>query len=172
MLEQIQNIANIVTCLSLLLYVIVGLISGIISFVDSKNRTGDTFIWDPNEDILKSFKVIYRESYGRYKSNTLLICGNNILLDIKGYKIYYENGKYIKEEQLFYYKKLLTTECILFSELIPEGMPNIIIEWRTPNFMKGSLPIQYNGLSGNIFEQIEYKHTFKSFFYCMFNRNI
>lgn len=171
--------ASFATCASLLVYILVALISGFISFAHSKRYNGELFIWNPSKEIIKKYYIVHNEVYDIYSEclEKLMIASDDILLNIKAFyiefrggKIFKNTSKFIKKEEIFYYKRLSPKECIIFSTFLPEGMPSFALEWETPTFMKVSLILQYNGRDGNIYESIVYKHTIKSFFYYLFKR--
>lgn len=168
-------LSSIATCISLLLYIIGNFISGLLSFHYSKRYNGELFVWHPNEETLKNYYIIHKEE--GYIPNEdggvdkLMIASEGILLNVKAFQVSWEKGNvFRKEKELFSYNRLSQKECIVLSTLLPEGIPNIKLEWETPTYMKASLILSYNGRTGNIYESIEYKHNIKSFIYYVFNR--
>lgn len=181
-------VASIATCISVLSYVIGNFISGLLSFFYSKRYNGELFVWNPNKDILKNYYVVHNEvgyipyeeedyisyeeeDYIREKGlDKLMIASESVLLNVKAFYIGYEKDKFKKKDEIFFCDRLSPKECIVFITLLPEGIPNITLEWETPTFMKASLILSYNGKTGNIYESVIYKNTIRSFIIYLFNR--
>lgn len=180
-MEKIQfwgYLSSIATCISLILYVIGNLISGILAFIYSKRYNGEVFIWNPNNKILDNYFIIHDEEHNILNSSPdkLIIASESDLLNVKAFNICYKKRKFWdkyrfkKEGKIFSYNRLTPKECILLSTNIPEGIPNIRLEWETITYMKATLILNYNGRIGNIYERISYKRTIKSLIYCLFNK--
>lgn len=175
-IEFWSYLSSIAACISLLLYIIGNCISGIISFLYYRRNTGEVFIWNPNEEIISEYHLIHTENNllpnecNDSLDNKLMISSENTLLNLKAYRISYEHEKFKKAKIIFSYKRLSYRECIIFNTQLSEGIPNVILEWETPTYMKASMTISYNGKVGNEYESIVYKRTIKSFIYHMFNK--
>lgn len=167
-------LSSIATCISLLLYIIGNFISGLLSLRYSKRYNGELFVWQPNEEMLKNFYIVHKEEgyIPDYDSgiDKLMISSEGVLLNVKAFQVIWEEGNdFRKEKEIFSYKRLSQKECIVLSTLLPEGIPNIKLEWETPTYTKASLILAYNGRTGNIYENIEYKHNIRSVIFYLFS---
>lgn len=189
-IEYWGYLASIATCVSLLIYIFGNLIAGLISFIYANRYNNELFVWNPDKNILRDFYIVREEidetqedrfaeieelrepdRIEAYNSiDKLLIASNEVLINIKAYSLVYKNDRPIKNKELFSYDRLSPRESILFVTFLPEGCPSTVLEWETPNFMRATLYVSYNGKDGNICENIRYAHTFKSFIYYLFNK--
>lgn len=168
-LQNLGGIASIATCLSLILYITGFLWAGLLSLIHAKRSLGELFIWSPEEKFIENYYIVNNEYTGEETTDKLLIATENVLLNIKAYHmIYDENYNFSKKgELIFSYDRLSKKECILLYTPWLESIPNYVIEWETPTFMKASLVVVYNNRIG---EQVKYEHTVRSFIYYLFHR--
>ncbi|WP_432291561.1 hypothetical protein [Clostridium baratii] len=170
-----SDLANILTCISIISCIVVGFISRSIIFKYSDRFKKEIFIWNPDGEVYREFKNIkiiegISES-NIYNIDDLLISSEKNLINIKIYRVEWNpnNGKFKKvgNEALKEIKCLLKGEGLVLRLNIPEGIPNTLIEWEAEDFTKARYIPSFNGLIGNSRDEIEYKKTIKTFFYYM-----
>lgn len=181
-MSKLSEVANLATCISLILYLMGIFTKGFVEFINSKRYIGETLIWNPESNILNKFMINHNKNIGSYNgSDKLLLYSEKPIYKINVYEVQYTQHnacklKYFtnkqedfkKKKTVFSTQRLLPSECISFNMNLPEGIPNTMLTWESQNYMKAELILKFNGKTGNISESVVYKRTVKSFLYYIF----
>lgn len=142
---------------------IIYLIGTIIDVYLYKKENYEYFIWNPNRKELSKYKNIQIEENGEYIEGELLIHSSKIIRGITMIKIWEDEDGKTFEEKIEICNRLVPQDAILIKTELPEGYPNLRLEWIDNNFYKGSLTFEYDGRNGNLREVLFYKFTFMAF---------
>lgn len=146
---------------------VVYLIGTIIDIYLYKKENYEYLIWNPNRKELSKYKNIQIEENGEHTDGELLIHSSKIIRGITMIKISEnEDGKTF-EEKFEICSRLVPQDAILIKTELPEGYPNLRLEWIDNNFYKCSVTLEYDGRVGNIREISFYKPIFTTFINAM-----